>query len=52
MHAQHGGWRALALLSRGDTQSPLILTPPPHLTHLRASNPRMIMACDGKQDEG
>ena len=30
-------------LSLGDTQSPLILTPPPHLTYLGASNPRELM---------
>ena len=29
-----------SLLSRGDTQSLLILTTPPHLTYLEASNPQ------------
>ena len=38
-------------LCRGDTQSPLILTPPPHLTYLGASNPRIIMVYDRKQDK-
>ena len=37
-----------SLLSLGDTQSPLILTPPPHLTYLGASNRREIMVYDRK----
>ena len=32
-----------SLLSRGDTQLPMILTTPTHLTYLEASNPRELM---------
>ena len=53
-------WMESSLLRRGDTQSPLILTPPPHLTYLEASNPRIIMVYmignrirnDGNKDLG
>ena len=44
-------WMYSSLLSRGDTQSPLILTPPPQLTYLGASNPREIMVYDSKYDK-
>ena len=40
-----------SLLSRGDTKSLLILTPPPHLTYLGAPNPRELMVYDRKQDK-
>ena len=38
-------------LCRGDTQSPLTLTPPPHLTYLGVSNHRAIMVYDRKYDK-
>ena len=41
-------WIESSTLSRGDTQSPSILTPPPHLTYFGASNPRVIIVYDRK----